>query len=66
MADQNLRLPPHSEEAEASVLGAVLIDKYAIVTVAEMLTAEDFYDLRNNLILKPLLLYMKRDLQLIF
>jgi len=50
MADQSLRLPPHSEEAEASVLGAVLIDKYAIVTVAEILTAEDFYDPKNRLI----------------
>jgi replicative DNA helicase len=37
------RLPPQSLEAEQSVLGAILIDRDAVVEVAEFLRAEDFY-----------------------
>lgn len=38
------RIPPHSQEAEESVLGAMLLDKDAVIAVAEFLTPEDFYD----------------------
>jgi len=37
------KVPPHSIEAEESILGALLIDKDAIIKVADNLTAEDFY-----------------------
>jgi replicative DNA helicase len=37
------KVPPHSQEAEESLLGALLIDKDAIIKVADNLTAEDFY-----------------------
>lgn len=40
----NIRVPPHSQEAEESVIGAMLIDKDAVIAVAEFLTPEDFYD----------------------
>jgi replicative DNA helicase len=43
---QSLRVPPHSQEAEESVLGAMLIDKDAVIAVAEFLLPEDFYDER--------------------
>jgi len=43
---QNLRVPPHSQEAEESVLGAMLIDRDAVIAVAEFLLPEDFYDER--------------------
>lgn len=39
-----LRVPPHSQEAEESVIGALLIDRDAITSVAEFLLSEDFYD----------------------
>lgn len=39
-----VRVPPHSQDAEESVLGAMLIDKDAVIAVAEFLTPEDFYD----------------------
>lgn len=49
MADHlQLRIPPHSSEAEESVLGALLLDKDAIIAVAEFLSPEDFYDDRNK------------------
>ena len=41
-----IRIPPHSQEAEESVLGAMLIDKDAVIAVAEFLHPEDFYDER--------------------
>jgi replicative DNA helicase len=49
---QNLRIPPHSQEAEESVLGAMLIDKDAVIAVAEFLLPEDFYDERHKEIYK--------------
>lgn len=51
MADQvqaAVRIPPHSEEAEESVLGALLLDKDAIIAVAEFLSPDDFYDDRHR------------------
>lgn len=44
------RVAPHSEDAEQSVLGALLLDKDAVISVAEFLLAEDFYDERHVLI----------------
>lgn len=40
----SIRVPPHSQDAEESVLGAMLIDKDAVIAVAEFLAPEDFYD----------------------
>lgn len=37
------KVPPHSDEAEASVLGSILLDKDAIVQVSEFLRPEQFY-----------------------
>jgi replicative DNA helicase len=41
---QSIRVTPHSQEAEESVLGAMLLDKDAIIAVAEFLDPTDFYD----------------------
>lgn len=41
MADP--RVPPHDEQAEQSVLGAILLDKDALMQVAEFLRPEHFY-----------------------
>ena len=37
------RVLPHSIEAEQSVVGAMLMDKDAIMTAAEIVSGEDFY-----------------------
>ena len=37
------RVLPHSMEAEQSVIGAMIMDKDAIVAASEILTEEDFY-----------------------
>ena len=43
MSERKMRVPPHSYEAEESVLGALLIDKDAMMKVADLLDARDFY-----------------------
>jgi replicative DNA helicase len=47
---QTLRVPPHSQEAEESVIGSLLLDKDTIITLGEFLKPEDFYDERHGLI----------------
>lgn len=37
------RILPHSIEAEQSVIGSMLMDREAIITASEIVTAEDFY-----------------------
>lgn len=37
------RVPPHSIEAEQSVVGAMLMDKEAILVASEIIRGEDFY-----------------------
>jgi replicative DNA helicase len=39
----NLKLPPQNLEAEESVLGALMLDKNAIIKVIDILTPADFY-----------------------
>lgn len=41
--EKKTKLPPQDLEAERSVLGALMLDKTAIVKIADMLSSEDFY-----------------------
>lgn len=43
-----VRVPPHSQEAEKSVLGALLLDKDAVIAVAEFLASKDFYEEKHQ------------------
>lgn len=38
------KVPPQNQEAEVSVLGSILLDKEAIVKVADILVPDDFYN----------------------
>lgn len=59
MAD--LKVPPHSEDAEQSVLGAILIDKDAVTLVSEFLQPLHFYNDSHARIYEAILsLYEKR------
>src|SRR5579885_2778246 len=49
-ADLNLRLPPHSIEAEQSVLGGLMLDSSAWDQIADRVAAEDFYRKDHRLI----------------
>ncbi len=55
-------VPPHNYEAEAAVLGSILIDKEAILRVADMVTPEDFYRESHSAIFDAMLgLYAKSE-----
>lgn len=43
MSDPAFKVPPHSLEAEQSVLGALLLDNQAFERISDLLTSEDFY-----------------------
>ena len=43
-----VRIPPHDEEAEQAVLGAILIDKDAIISVSQLISPDNFYDRRHQ------------------
>ncbi|MFN3631097.1 MAG: replicative DNA helicase [Casimicrobiaceae bacterium] len=45
-----LRTPPHSIEAEQSVLGALILDNNAIDKIADLLRPEDFYNDGHRLV----------------
>ena len=42
--------PPHSLEAEKTVLGALLLDPEAIIKISDFLKPEDFYDPTHRII----------------
>ena len=52
MAEEELikKTPPHSKSAEQSVIGSMILDPETVITVAEILEAEVFYDKRYGLI----------------
>src|SRR5919202_2346130 len=55
-------LPPHNTDAEAAVLGGLLIDRDAIGRVAPFLQPDDFYRERNGTVYAAMLaLYERRE-----
>ena len=53
--EDNTRIPPHSVEAEQSVLGSILLDKDAMISVSETLIPEDFYKEAHRVIYECML-----------
>ncbi len=61
MADKKAYVPPHSLDAEKSVLGALLVDKDSIIKISDFLKAEDFYHDAHRMVYKAISdLYDKR------
>ena len=48
MADNQKHQPPQNLEAEASLLGALLIDNDALIKIADRIDPEDFFDARHK------------------
>lgn len=53
-AEEGIRTPPHSYEAEQSVLGGLMLDNRAWERLADMLIAEDFYRRDHQLIFRAI------------
>lgn len=49
------RILPHSEEAEQSVIGSMIMDREAIVTASELITGEDFYNRQYGIIFETMI-----------
>ncbi|MBI2607702.1 MAG: replicative DNA helicase [Candidatus Doudnabacteria bacterium] len=49
------RMPPQNIEAEQSVLGSLLLDKDAVIKIADTCTADDFYDDKHAVIYRTIL-----------
>ncbi len=65
MADRSpeiARIPPQNSDAEASLLGAILIDADAIVKIADVIRADDFYEEKHQRIYEAIVyLYEKHS-----
>lgn len=62
MANVQVKIPPHSQDAEISVLGALLLDKNGIINVAEFLHPNHFYDSKHGSIFETMVeLYEERS-----
>lgn len=58
----NAKQQPHNTEAEASLLGAILIDADALVKIADAIGSSDFYDPRHSRIYEAISqLYERRS-----
>lgn len=54
-APTGARIPPQNTDAEASLLGSVLLDSDALVRVADKITAADFYDSAHTAIYESMM-----------
>ena len=64
MADEqldSLKLPPHSIEAEQSVIGGLLLENEALDKVADILSAEDFYQFDHKTIFQHIAKLIERN-----
>jgi len=60
-AAEKLRLPPHSIEAERSVLGGLMLDQRAWDQIADAVEAADFYRADHRLIFTAIATLVERD-----
>lgn len=51
----NDRIQPQNLEAEASVLGSLLLDKDALIKIGDIIQVHDFYDPKNKLVFENIL-----------
>ncbi|MDR1774002.1 MAG: replicative DNA helicase [Clostridioides sp.] len=55
MEQEFSKIPPHSVESEQSILGAILLDKDAIITVSEIIRPDDFYKDAHKIIYESMM-----------
>ena len=55
MAKPKIKIPPQDLEAEQSVLGALMLDKNAVASVADLLEPSDFYKKAHGVIFEAVM-----------
>lgn len=58
------RLPPQNLEAEQSVLGCLMLDKDAIIKIADVIIPDDFYDNRHKTIFEAILQLFEKNVSI--
>jgi replicative DNA helicase len=58
---EHLKVPPHSIEAEQSVLGGLLLENRAWEKIADIVVEEDFYRQDHRLIFRSIAILAERD-----
>lgn len=53
--EQAAFIPPHSRDAERSLLGAILVDSEALIRVADIVASDDFYDARHGMVYEAII-----------
>ena len=57
-----IRIPPQQLEAEQAVLGSLMIDRDAVIKIADTLVPEDFYADKHRFVYDAMLtLYQRHD-----
>ncbi|MET3575894.1 replicative DNA helicase [Bhargavaea ullalensis] len=54
------RIPPHNNEAEQSVIGAIFLEPQALISAAETLVADDFYRVSHQKIFQTMVSLSER------
>jgi len=61
LSEKETRMPPQNVEAEQSVLGSLLLDKEAMIKIADIITSSDFYREDHRIIYEAMItLFDKR------
>ncbi len=60
------RIPPHSLEAEISVLGSMMLDKNAVAKTLEILTVESFYNEAHKIIFEAMVKMYEKGMTIDF
>ena len=58
---RDVRIPPQNLDAERAVIGGLLLDKDAVIKIVDIVTPEDFYETRHEIVYRAMLeLFEKR------
>src|SRR5688572_12991040 len=60
-AAERLRLPPHSDEAEQSLLGGLMLDQRAWDQIADIVSGDDLYRADHRLIFAAVAALVERN-----
>lgn len=56
------RIPPQNTEAESSVLGCILLDRDALIKIADLITADDFYEPKHKIVYEAIISLFERNM----
>jgi replicative DNA helicase len=58
------RVPPQNLEAETALIGCLMLDKEAIIKVADLIVTDDFYDYKHRIIYSAILSLFEKSISI--